>query len=126
MVTKFTRLELVGKFEVHIGVRGHVIYGTIGTLCTQVSHSRVVLIELDAFVFLWSESSTRVVVVVSPDRKDEFLAMCAAKSFLVAEIGVVASSSSSVELNGVFGETISLDIEELRLISEATLPRLFG
>jgi hypothetical protein len=66
------------------------------------------------------------VVVVSPDRKDEFLAMCAAKSFPVAEIGVVASSSSSVELSGVFGETISLDIEELHSISEATLPRLFG
>jgi phosphoribosylformylglycinamidine synthase len=82
--------------------------------------------ELDAFVFLWSESATRAVVVVSPDRNDEFLAMCAAKSFPVAEIGVVASSSSSVELSGVFGETISLKISELRAISEATLPRLFG
>jgi phosphoribosylformylglycinamidine synthase len=82
--------------------------------------------ELDAFVFLWSESATRAVVVVSPDRNDEFLAMCAAKSFPVAEIGVVASSSSSIELSGVFGETISLEISELRAISEATLPRLFG
>ena len=82
--------------------------------------------ELDAFVFLWSESATRAVVVVSPGRNDEFLAMCAAKSFPVAEIGVVASSSNSVELNGVFGETISLEISELRAISEATLPRLFG
>jgi phosphoribosylformylglycinamidine synthase len=82
--------------------------------------------ELDAFVFLWSESATRAVVVVSPDRNDEFLAMCAAKSFPVAEIGVVASSSTSVELSGVFGETISLEISELRAISEATLPRLFG
>ncbi len=82
--------------------------------------------ELDAFVFLWSESATRAVVVVSPDRNDEFLAICAAKSFPVAEIGVVDSSSSSVELSGVFGETISLEISELRSISEATLPRLFG
>jgi phosphoribosylformylglycinamidine synthase len=82
--------------------------------------------ELDAFVFLWSESATRAVVVVSPGRTDEFLAMCAAKSFPVAEIGVVASSSSSIELSGVFGETISLEISELRAISEATLPRLFG
>jgi phosphoribosylformylglycinamidine synthase len=82
--------------------------------------------ELDAFVFLWSESATRAVVVVSPDRNDEFLAMCAAKSFPVTEIGGVASSSSSVELSGVFSETISLEISELRAISEATLPRLFG
>jgi hypothetical protein len=34
--------------------------------------------------------------------------------------------SKSIELAGVFGETISLDIEELRAISEETLPRLFG
>jgi len=52
--------------------------------------------------------------------------MCAAKSFPVTEIGVVDSSSNSVELSGVFGETISLEIAELRVISEATLPRLFG
>jgi phosphoribosylformylglycinamidine synthase len=82
--------------------------------------------ELAAFVFLWSESATRAVVVVSPDRNDEFLAMCAAKSFPVTKIGVVDSSSNSVELSSVFGETISLKISELRAISEATLPRLFG
>jgi phosphoribosylformylglycinamidine synthase len=82
--------------------------------------------ELDAFVFLWSESATRAVVVVSPGRTDEFLAMCAAKSFPVTKIGVVDSSSNSVELSSVFGETISLKISELRAISEATLPRLFG
>ena len=82
--------------------------------------------ELDAFVFLWSESATRAVVVVSQDRNEELLTLCAAKSFPVAEIGVVASYSNSVELSGVFGETISLNIEELRVISEATLPRLFG
>jgi hypothetical protein len=66
------------------------------------------------------------VVVVSPDRNDEFLAKCAAESFPVTEIGVVDSSSNSVELSGVFGDTISLEISELRAISEATLPRLFG
>jgi hypothetical protein len=42
------------------------------------------------------------------------------------EIGVVDSSSMSVELSGVFGESISLDLSELRVISEATLLRLFG
>jgi phosphoribosylformylglycinamidine synthase II len=81
---------------------------------------------LDAFTFLWSESATRAVVVVSQDRNDEFLARCESKSFPVTKIGVVDALSKSVELARVFGETISLDIEELLTISEETLPRLFG
>lgn len=81
---------------------------------------------LDAFTFLWSESATRAVVVVPQDRNDEFLALCESKSFPVTRIGVVDALSKSVELAEVFGETISLDIDELRTISEETLPRLFG
>jgi phosphoribosylformylglycinamidine synthase len=81
---------------------------------------------LDAFTFLWSESATRAVVVVSQDRNDEFLTICETKGFAVTKIGVVDSLSSRVELAGVFGDTIALDIEELRTISEETLPRLFG
>jgi phosphoribosylformylglycinamidine synthase len=81
---------------------------------------------LDAFTFLWSESATRAVVVVPQHQNDEFLAHYEAKSFPVTKIGSVDSLSKSIELAGVFGETISLDIEELRVISEETLPRLFG
>lgn len=81
---------------------------------------------LDAFTFLWSESATRAVVVVPQDRNDEFLALCASKSFPVTKIGAVDSTSKLIELVGVFGESISLDIAELRAISEETLPRLFG
>ena len=81
---------------------------------------------LDAFTFLWSESATRAVVVVPQDRNDEFLALCESKSFPVTKIGVVDALSKSVQLAQVFGETISLDIDELRTISEETLPRLFG
>ena len=81
---------------------------------------------LDAFTFLWSESATRAVVVVPQDRNDEFLALCESKSFPVTKIGVVDALSKSIELAGVFGESISLDIDELRTISEETLPRLFG
>ena len=81
---------------------------------------------IDAFTFLWSESATRAVVVVRPDRNDAFLALCESMSFPVAKIGVVDAESKSIELTGVFSESISLDIEELRLISEETLPRLFG
>jgi phosphoribosylformylglycinamidine synthase subunit PurL len=81
---------------------------------------------LDAFTFLWSESATRAVVVVPQDRNDKFLALCESKSFPATKIGVVDALSKSVELAGVFGETISLDIDELRTVSEETLPRLFG
>ncbi len=81
---------------------------------------------LDAFTFLWSESATRAVVVVPQDRNDEFLALCESKSFPVTKIGVVDALSKSVELAEVFGETVTLDIDELRTISEETLPRLFG
>ena len=81
---------------------------------------------LDAFTLLWSESATRAVVVVPQDRNDEFLSLCDSRNFPVTKIGVVDALSKSVELAGVFGETISLDIDELRTISEETLPRLFG
>jgi phosphoribosylformylglycinamidine synthase len=81
---------------------------------------------LDSFTFLWSESATRAIVVVKQNRNDEFLALCESKEFPVTRIGAVDSLSKSIELAGVFSETISLDIAELRAISEETLPRLFG
>jgi phosphoribosylformylglycinamidine synthase len=81
---------------------------------------------LDAFTFLWSESATRAVVVVPQNRNDDFMALCESKLFPVTKIGSVDSLSKSIELAGVFGKTISMDIDELRVISEETLPRLFG
>jgi hypothetical protein len=54
------------------------------------------------------------------------LSLCESKRFPATKIGVVDALSKSVELAGVFGETISLNIEGLRTISEETLPRLFG
>jgi phosphoribosylformylglycinamidine synthase len=81
---------------------------------------------IDAFTFLWSESATRAVVVVTQDRNNEFLEICVTKNFPVTKIGVVDALSKFVELAGVFGETISLEIDELRTISEETFPRLFG
>lgn len=81
---------------------------------------------LDAFTFFWSESATRAVVVVPQNREEGFLGLCESKAFAVTKIGTVDSLSRSVELTGVYGETIALDIEELRAISEETLPRLFG
>jgi hypothetical protein len=64
--------------------------------------------------------------VVPQNQNDAFLALCESKSFPVTNVGLVDSLSKSIELAGVFGETILLDIEDLRVISEETLPRLFG
>jgi phosphoribosylformylglycinamidine synthase len=80
----------------------------------------------DAFVFLWSESATRAVVVVSREQSEKFLALCSTKSFPVTKIGMVDDASNSLEMSEVYGETVSLDISELRTISEETLPRLFA
>ena len=105
--------------------------GIAQTLAEMVMRSGVgvrlaVPAGLDSFTFLWSESATRAIVVVKQNRNDEFLALCESKEFPVTRIGAVDSLSKSIELAGVFGETISLDITELRAISEETLPRLFG
>jgi hypothetical protein len=81
---------------------------------------------IDAFTFLWSESATRAVVIIPQNREKEFLVLCESKSFPVTKIGVVDALSNAIEVSEVFGETISLDIEQLRTISEETLPRLFG
>jgi phosphoribosylformylglycinamidine synthase II len=83
-------------------------------------------VELDAFTFLWSESATRAVVIIPQNREQEFLGMCESASVPVTKIGFVDALSNSIEVSEVFGETISLDIEQLRTISEETLPRLFG
>jgi len=91
-----------------------------------VGASVVVPTGEDPFVFMWSESATRVVVVVPPNENEKLLSLCAAKSFPVTHIGVVGEASNSLELSGVHSETVSLDILELRTISEETLPRLFG
>jgi phosphoribosylformylglycinamidine synthase subunit PurL len=81
---------------------------------------------LDAFTFLWSESATRAIVVVSQAANEMFLELCSAKSFPVTQIGLVDGESNTLEVAGVYGETVSLDISELRTISEETFPRLFG
>jgi len=55
-----------------------------------------------------------------------FLELCSTKSFPVTQIGLVDGESNTLEVAEVYGETVSLDISELRTISEETFPRLFG
>jgi len=87
--------------------------------------------NFDPFVFLWSESATRAVVVVARSEEMRFTEMCNARSFTATRVGVVDSELGSIgdqvlQLDNVYGETLSVSISSLHAASEATLPALFG
>ncbi len=87
--------------------------------------------NIDPFVFLWSESATRAVVVVARSEEMRFTEMCNARSFTATRVGVVDSELGSIgdqvlQLDNVYGETLSVSISSLNAASEATLPALFG
>ena len=91
---------------------------------------------LDPFVFLLSESATRAVVVVPRSEELRFTEMCAARGFAAARSGVVdsgigaeaglAAGAQALVIDGVYGESVVLPLEEVRAAREATLPALFG
>jgi phosphoribosylformylglycinamidine synthase len=86
--------------------------------------------NLDPFVFLFSESATRAVVVVARSEEQRFVNMCNARNFTASRIGAVDSklsnSSQVIRIDGIYGETLTVPISEIRGVSEATLPSLFG
>ena len=81
---------------------------------------------VDPFVMLWSESTARVVVAVSPEREAQFLAACAEHGLPVRSLGRVSAvgAEPALTVEGVYGDSIVIPLEELRAASEATLPRL--
>ena len=89
---------------------------------------------IDPFVFLWSESATRAIVVVARSEEMRFTAMCEAREFAATRIGVVDSKLANeigsldqvLQIDGVYAQSVVLPIGELCEASEATLPALFG
>jgi len=89
---------------------------------------------IDPFVFLWSESATRAVVVVPRSEEMRFTAMCEARNFPATRIGVVDShigaesgiSGQALRIEGVYGGDVTVALADLRAASEKTLPALFG
>jgi phosphoribosylformylglycinamidine synthase len=79
----------------------------------------------DPFVFLWSESATRVVASSKPADIDELLALAAQLGVPATVIGHVADHAV-IEINGVYDGSVRVVIADLRNASEATLPALFG
>ena len=84
---------------------------------------RIVLPEdANPFVLLFSESAGRVLVAVPRTEESRFRSMCEARGVPAVRIGVVDQASDALEVQGLF--TVSL--AELRVTSEAVLPRFFG
>lgn len=75
---------------------------------------------LDPFVFLFSESTGRVVVSVPRSEELRFTDMCGARGLPATRIGVV--DGDAVELQGQF----SIPLDELRTAHEDTIPALLA
>ena len=90
--------------------------------------------EIDPFVFLFSESATRAVVVVPRSEEMRFVAMCEARNFPVTRIAVVDSqigaehgiAGQALHIEGVYSGEVTVSLDELRQTSEKTLPAIFG
>jgi phosphoribosylformylglycinamidine synthase subunit PurL len=77
---------------------------------------------LDPFVALFSESSARVVVTVSPQHEDEFVQLCVSSGLPAQRIGQTDVLVADLEFTDLF----RVGLNELRERSTATLPALFG
>ena len=76
---------------------------------------------LDPFVFMFSESTGRAVVVVRPIDAGRLAALCEKKGVPLTVIGAVANDD-----NLVFADLFTVSLGDLRREHERTLPELFG
>ena len=89
---------------------------------------------IDPFTFCYSESAGRAVVVVPRSEELRFTEMCAARRYPFARIGVVDSGLGSdlgrgdqvLQLDNVWGTSLTWTLGELRSAHTATLPAFFG
>jgi phosphoribosylformylglycinamidine synthase len=83
--------------------------------------ARVVLPEgLSPFVQLFSESAGRALVAVPRSEELRFTEMCDARGLPCTRIGVTDGATLEVQ------DVLTVDLDELRVAHESTLPRLFG
>ncbi|MEY3697190.1 MAG: hypothetical protein RJA41_840 [Actinomycetota bacterium] len=85
--------------------------------------------NLDPFVFAYSESATRAVLVVPRSEETRFIEMCNARGFANTRIGVVDSKLADeqvLSIDNVWNETLILTISELSKKHFETLPAIFG
>jgi phosphoribosylformylglycinamidine synthase II len=77
---------------------------------------------VDAFTLLFSESTGRAIVAVPPAEEDRFIALCSARGFAHARIGVVDDEADALDVRGRF----TLPLDELRSVHTSTLPAIFA
>jgi len=79
-------------------------------------------VGMDPFVFLFSESSSRAIVVPSPQTEAEFLDMCQAAGLPATRIGEVSPGPDGrfLRIEGLF----EVPLAELRQVHEGTFPRV--
>ncbi len=83
--------------------------------------ARVVLpAGLSPFVQLFSESSGRALVSVPRSEELRFTEMCSARGLPLTRIGVTDGAALEVQ------DVLTIDLAELRIAYESTLPALFG
>jgi len=82
--------------------------------------------DTDSFVALFSESTARAMVTVSPANVDIAIAAATAAGVVVTRMGSVADAGSDMVIDNVSGSSVTLSLDELAQASEATLPALFG
>jgi len=77
---------------------------------------------VDAFTLLFSESAGRAIVAVPGTEEVRFTAMCTARGFAHARIGVVDDEARALDVQGQF----TLPLDELRTAHTSTLPAIFA
>ena len=87
--------------------------------------------DIAPFVFLFSESTARAVVVIPRSEELRFTEMCAARGLPAYRVGVVdsglgADAGHPGEQVIVMGELFTFTIDQLRQVHEATLPAIFN
>lgn len=102
---------------------GGLIQAVVESALAGETGCRILLPEdADPFVWLFSESSGRVLVAVPRTEESRFTSMLTARQMPWTRIGVVDQGSDSVTVQDQFEVTL----DELRAVHEGTLPTLFG
>lgn len=102
---------------------GGLIQAVVESALAGETGCRILLPEdADPFVWLFSESSGRVLVAVPRTEESRFTSMLTARQMPWTRIGVVDQGSDSVTVQDQFEVTL----DELRAVHEGTLPKLFG
>jgi phosphoribosylformylglycinamidine synthase len=93
---------------------------TLAESCLRGAQGCRVTLPGDPFTDLFSESSARAVVSVTPGREPDFAALCAANEIPATALGITGGTTLKVD------STFEIPLAALRRVWERTFPSLFG